>query len=258
VKSLFAFLLALTTVAAAQTPRPTFEVASIKKRDPSVPFIPTRTSPPPPRSTVFNRPNATVASLILFAYDLRAFQLVGGPDWISHDTFEISARAPVEVTSDEMRPMVRSLLEDRFDLVVRKEQRQMRYQALVIARSDGRLGPKLTQCGGSPKPVRIPRGGLVMRGCSSVSAIRNAASGILRTPVIDKTGLAGMWHHELVFLDPEISAPSQTAGSQPPIIEPDLVSFSTALQEQLGLRLEPAEGPVDVVVIESVQLPTEN
>ena len=233
----------------AQAPRPAFEVASVKKRDQPASIPPTKT---PPLSPVFYSPNATVASLILFAYNLRDFELVGGPEWMRRDQFEVNARAAAEVSDDQKRLMVQSLLEDRFTLVVRKERQDMRYSELVLARSDGRVGPKLTACGNPeapPTPVRIPRGGMVMGArCAAISQIARLAAGMLRMPVVDRTGLTGMWGYELVYLDPG------TWGSAEP--EPQLTAFPTALQEQLGLKLEAVRGPVDVLVVESVEQPT--
>src|SRR5688572_9281747 len=162
----------------AQTLKPTFEVASIKKRDQPAPFSPSRT---PPRSATFYIANATVASLVQFAYNIRDFELIGGPDWIRRNLFEINARAAAEVSLDEMRPMVQSLLRDRFSLLVRAEQREMRFSTLVLARDDGRVGPKLTACGdpnAAPTPVLVPRGGRVyVNRCASMSVITNLASG---------------------------------------------------------------------------------
>jgi uncharacterized protein (TIGR03435 family) len=87
-----------------------------------------------------------------------------------------------------------------------------------------------------------------------MSVIVNLAAGILRMPVVDKTGLTGMWRHELVFADPQPIPP----GAARDLADPNLPSFSTALQEQLGLKLESGTGPVDVLVVDSVQQPTEN
>ena len=240
----------------AQTTKPTFEVASVKKRNQPAPFVPTRT---PPGSPVFYMANATVASLIQFAYNVRDSQVIGGPDWIRKDQFEINARAAAEVSNDEKRPMVQSLLEERFRLVLRKEQRETQFAALVVGREDGRLGPTLTKCTdpNAPLPkVLIPRGGRAsVRPCAAISDIVNLASGILGILVLDKTGLTGMWRYELVFAESQpLPAPVGRDLGEPA----NLPSFSIALQEQLGLRLESTRGSADVLVVESVQQPAEN
>jgi uncharacterized protein (TIGR03435 family) len=240
--------LALGDVAlSAQAPRPSFEVASIKKQD-------ERIIPPGPQTgrsslVTFYRMNATVASLVQFAYDIRAFQVIGGPDWARKDYFEINARPANEAAPERMRLMVQSLLEDRFKLVVRREQREMRTSALVLAREDRRLGPKLQPCTNpdrqpEPRPVRVPRGSWVENlRCVPISAVVKMAGGITEGPVEDKTGLTGLWTLELSYA-------TEAEAEAPP--------FQTALQDQLGLKLESTRGPVDVMVIASVQQPTEN
>src|SRR5262245_50991120 len=202
--------LVMTLVAqVAQEPSgPRFEVASIKKRDRSARPAPLRTLP---QSAVFNWESTSVASLIYFAHNILDFELAGGPDWIREDLFEINARAAGEASIDERRRMVQSLLEDRFRLVLHKEQREMRVSRLVLARNDGRLGSELTKCGDpsvKSTPLVWPRGGSVsVLPCAPISAIADLASRIMRMRVVDKTGLPGMWRHELVFADPNISVP---------------------------------------------------
>jgi len=234
----------LAVTLSAQAPRPSFEVASIKNVDRPGSIPPAKGSP-----LDFYRPAATVASLIQFAYDIRDFELIGGPDWMRRDQFEVRARAAAAVSDNEKRPMVQSLLEDRFKLVIRRERQEMRFSALVLARRDGRVGPKLTACRtpeGPSTPVRYPRGGNLATGrCAPVSQIARTVAVTLRMPIVDKTGLTGMWSYELAYLDPSAREP-----------EPQLTAFTTALEEQLGLKLESARGPVDVLVVESVQQPT--
>jgi uncharacterized protein (TIGR03435 family) len=234
-----------------QAPKPAFEVASVKRRDPAAGFTPFRT---PPVSARFYRPATTVASLILFAYELHDAQLIGGPDWIRNDQFEIDAKAAAPVRVEEQRSMVRSLLGERFRLVVHSEQRELRFSALVLARNDGRPGPNLTKCGeaeGPWTPRLLPRGAAFSAlACAPISDIVRVLSRGQQAPVVDKTGLTGTWLHWLVYLDPALP-PSAVA-------DPDLASFPVALQEQLGLKLEPGRGPLDVLVVDSVEPPTEN
>jgi uncharacterized protein (TIGR03435 family) len=118
-----------------------FEVASVKMREGQ-----SRPSPPPSAMSLLGRGGVfhadfTVASLVQFAYDLRDFQVLGGPDWIRQDGFEINARAGFDPTPEQVRLMVRSLLKERFRLTTHSERRDMRFLALVLARDDRRLGP---------------------------------------------------------------------------------------------------------------------
>jgi uncharacterized protein (TIGR03435 family) len=251
--------LSMAVTLSAQTSKPTFEVVSVKKLDQPAPFSPTRM---PPRSAAFYMSNATVASLIQFAHNVRDFELIGGPDWIHRDQFEMNARAAAEVPTDETRLMVQSLLEERFRLIVRKEQREMRFFALVLDRDDGRLGPGLTKCdeSASAKKVPVPRAGRVSYvRCASVSAVASLAAAILRAPVVDRTALTGLWDHVLVFeVNPGTTVSAASADSQRAAVDPNLASFPAALQEQLGLKLNTMVGPVDVLVVDSVPHPTEN
>ena len=239
--------LGLIVTLSAQAPRPTFEVASIKKQAALIPPSgPGATAPP---SLAFRSRNATVASLTQFAYGVSFFQVVGGPDWARKDLFDIDARAAGEVPPEQMRLMVRSLLEDRFKLIVRREQREMKTSVLMLARQDGRLGPDLQQCTDPDKQpeersVRMPRGGRVSyQRCVPFATIARLAAGVLAGPVEDKTGLAGLWTYALSYA-------TEVVSEAPP--------FQTALQDQLGLKVEATRGLVDVIVIDSVQQPTEN
>src|SRR5687768_6575078 len=133
----------LAVTLSAQAPRPAFEVVSVKKLAQRVAPSPSQAST---QSAALYFANVTVAGLVQYAYNVRDFALVGGPDWISRDLFEVNARAATEVSPDEKRLMVQSLLADRFKLVVRRDKQEMGFSQLVLARSDGRLGPNFTDC----------------------------------------------------------------------------------------------------------------
>jgi uncharacterized protein (TIGR03435 family) len=246
----------------AQTSKPTFAVASVKKQPAQIP--PSRPPSGTTQSTTaaFRRLNATVVSLVRFAYGIMDFQVIGGPEWAREDLFEINARAGGPATSEQMQPMVQSLLEDRFKLVVRREQREMRTSALVLARDDGRLGPQVEKCDDPanlppPKPIRVPPGASLPYSvrCGPISNVASLASALLKMPVVDRSGVTGLWTYTLVFLQLE---------PLPPGLLRDLADrenvppFATALRDQLGLKLESGRGPVDVLVIDSVQQPTPN
>jgi uncharacterized protein (TIGR03435 family) len=247
--------IALAVTLSAQAPRPAFEVASVKKLAQRIAQSPSQAYT---RSAALYFANVTVAGLVQYAYDVRDFALVGGPDWTRQDLFEVNARAAAEVSADEKRLMVQSLLADRFKLVVRKDKQEMEFSQLVLARSDGRLGPNFTDCPDpnvkSPPP-RAPRGGMLwVVTCGTTADLVQIASINLRTPVVDKTGLTGRWHVEITFIDPR--RPPSAGGAPAADIDPNLTEMRTALQEQLGLKLESARGPVDVLVVESVEQPT--
>jgi uncharacterized protein (TIGR03435 family) len=257
---------------AAQQPKPRFEVASVKpQHDPTMrigpdgPTFMVRFRP----GGVFNPTHATVENLLIFAYDLKPNRYTGGPAWTREERFEITATAGFDAPADQIRLMVQSLLEDRFKLVAHVEPREMRYQALVRARPDGPLGPGLVtmdRCDAAtvielrrtrPDKYPPPMGNGMISSCapSGVSTLAEMIALGLETPVVDETGLQGSFYFSLrsdfrIFPVPASLGASKT--------DPNLPALSTALAEQLGLRLESRRGPVDVLVIDSVQQPTEN
>jgi uncharacterized protein (TIGR03435 family) len=249
---------------AAQQPTPRFEVASIKRVESPRPSL-----APIPRALPggqFRADMATVDSLLWFAYGVRQDLVVGGPDWARRDRFEISARAETEVPADQIKLMVRSLLEDRFRLAVHVEPREMRYQALVRARPDGSPGPgleRLDECSPAvvielrrkfPEKYPMPTAGAISA-CSSkgLGDLATLLTMGLGTPVIDASGLTDSYYFTIRSqFSPAAALTGRTFD------DPNLPALSTALDEQLGLKLESRRGPVDVLVIDSVQEPTEN
>jgi uncharacterized protein (TIGR03435 family) len=139
--------------------------------------------------------------LILSAFDLTPVQLVGAPDWASTDRFDITATAGHDARGDEIRLMLQSLLGDPFHLTLLKEQREMPVHELVLARADGRLGPRLVQVSSEDEcrtaPPKLPQrpatgnGTALAGGCGSMSQLARVAFPALQTAVVDKTGLTG-------------------------------------------------------------------
>ena len=210
--------------------------------------------------------NLTVAGLILSAYPTKVSDLVGAPPWVASERFDVDARATFEPTPEQERMMLRALLADRFKLAAHYEVQERPIYNLVVARADRRFGPQLrridldcatykpqipTRGTPEPKAADIPTCGYRMSGASTtltitsggrnMQSLADAISNAAGRPIFDKTGLTGYYAFTLEFM----------GGT-------DGVSIFTALQEQLGLRLEPARGPVDVVVIDRIERPTEN
>ena len=259
-----ALLCMLAVGAAAQQPAasPAFEVASVKLwRPPTTPVTSIGVTATPPGSDRFNR-TSTVAALMVYAYDVGNHQVIGGPDWLRTERYEIAARAGRAVSQPELRAMVKTLLADRFKLRVKTETREMPIFELRLARSDGRVGPNLHDCSNAndkegistpEKPFIAPRNGSVATAdCpNGLTYLVTLASRQLQATVVDKTGLKGQWRFN-VYYGSELSIP----GIPPEPPNPNLPSFAAALQEQLGLRLERTRGPVEVVMIDSVERPT--
>jgi len=233
----------------------TFEVASIKRHTSVDGDGGVRIDP----GGRFQATNTAVFVLIAVAYGetmnaLRPSQIVEAPGWLQADRYDIVAKAanPADMDNfDKTRRLLRNLLEDRFKLRVRREQREMPIYALVRARADGALGPNLKQ---SVADCVAPSSGCGFRGGGPRNRIQGDAvpMGILTQLlnsatdriVVDRTGLKGGFQIDLEY------SPDQTATDKP--------SIFTAVQEQLGLKLEATRGSVDVVVIDRVERPTED
>jgi uncharacterized protein (TIGR03435 family) len=253
--------LLVASLAAQQQLR--FEVASVKRAGSprfSAAIVP-RAFP----GGRFNADSATVKDLVWFSYGVRHDLIVGGPDWAGQDRFEISAKAETDAPPDQIKLMVRSLLEDRFKLVTHVEQREMRFLALVRARPNGPLGPgliRIDECSPAivnelrrkfPEKYPAPIGGMI-GGCSSkgLGDLAQYLSLGQDIPVIDATGLTDSFYFNLRS---QFTGLSRLTGRE---TDPNLPALSTALDEQLGVKLEPRRGPVEVRVIDSAQEPEEN
>src|SRR5688572_6631118 len=247
----------------AQTPIATsvdvaFEVASVRPNNSGA--VNSSTSG---RGGSFTATNVTAHQLIIYAYRLRPFQLASGPRWIGSDRFDIQARPP-EIAKPDNPAMTRALLRDRFKLVAHTETRQEQVYALVLARPDGRLGPQLkpsTQnCAAAQPGAASPCGtntsvndtvGRMTGTGQSMEALVNALGGFgLSRMVLDRTGLKGQFDFELRWTPDNLRAAAGQAQAN------DAPSIFAALHEQLGLRLESQRGPVEFVVIDSIERPT--
>lgn len=226
--------------------------------------------------------NMPLRPLITFAYQLAGYQLVGGPAWLDAARFDISAKmddaqreTPQAVPGTAPAPFqlaLRALLADRFKLRVHRETRDMDIYALVMLKP-GMPGPALkptTQdCAaaaaaaqrGAPPPAPGSRGpfcgiqggsGRIRFGGLPASQIAQALSLPSGRMVVDRTGLGGSWDFELTF------AVEARGGPDVPAADQNVPNFFTAVQEQLGLKLESTKGPVDVVVIDGIEMPADD
>jgi uncharacterized protein (TIGR03435 family) len=265
-------------------PRPRFEVASIKQNlsDDRRSF----SAQPGGRLVVTN---TAVKDLIAAAFGMADIQaliperILGGPQWIASERYNINAKASTEFQFAPGGPpreallMLRSLLEERFKLVSHREVREMPIFELVIARADRALGPGLRKASidcdalfaggraaapppsprqpGEPPPCRLI-GGPARTIASAVTMQQLAAnlSNHLERFVVDKTGLTERFDFNLGWTPERLPAGAPPPGVPP--VDPNGPPLVTALQEQLGLKVQPARGPVDVLVIDSVDRPT--
>ena len=262
-----AVLCALTLTGAAQQ-APRFDVASVK---PNQGTSGTSTWGLLP-SGRFVATNSSLRLLIQNAYELSRNRLLGGPGWIDMERFDILGSAPEGTPEARMLTMLQTLLADRFKLVLRREAREMAAYSLVIAQNDGRIHKALVRSAdcealrnrlkpeagktGDPRcswwVMRQPGTSVstYQSGGVDLNEFANILASYVGRPVIDRTGLEGMFAFELSWL--------QESQATAPASATDAPSLFTALQEQLGLKLEPSRGPVEVFVIESVERPTPN
>lgn len=216
----------------------------------------------------FPATNTPPLNLVQTAYGFEPYRILGAPDWSRSERYDVTTTGEGRIPPEQMRERMRSLLVDRFGLIAHTEMREMQTYALLRARADQQLGPNLKpwtiDCktykppAGDPAPVRTvddlarvrPCGmsggtGLLVAGGRPIAVLVSNLAGDLRTPVTDHTGLTG---------DFEISL----RWNPDPARDSEFPSLFTALQEQLGLKLESRRESIEVLVIDRLQRPTDN
>ena len=259
-------------VQAQPTTGPAFEVASVKPNrsgdgGTSFQMLP---------GGRFVAINATARALLQATYQFNylPFQVVGGPDWIDREHFDIEGRAAASASITEIDAMIRTLLATRFKLTYAKETREQPVYHLTALRPGGRPGPQLRQaatpCDSRPVPLDAPPpvptwdaprrcGARFTRGKNGqriegigvpLDELARRLSQPTRRIVTNRTRLEGLYDFELEYTPDADRQADASADTDVPLF--------TALQDQLGLRLESARGPVDVLVIQSAKRPEEN
>ncbi len=238
----------------AQTPGPlTFEVASIKPSDPNRPDTGLHRS-----NAKFAATNHTLKRLIAFAYDVELFQISGGPAWVNSEGYDVTAKTPDDVAHhkglDDDKVMVQALLSDRFKLTLHNESRELPIYALVIGKNGSKLEIAKPQNGSSDVRGR-GRTQFIFTNVP-LSSLVHVLSQRLGRPVVDRTGLTAHYDFKLEWSPDQTSSDSRDSVSSAP--DPAGPTLFTAIQEQLGLRLEAQKGPVQIFVIDHVERPSEN
>jgi uncharacterized protein (TIGR03435 family) len=298
----------------AQSQSPSFDAVSVKRNVTGGAGMQMRIGP-----AQVSASNVPVRQLIRQAYQLQEFQIVGGPDWVSSDRFDIEGRfdPTVQMPGFEgparLQSMLKNLLLDRFKLVAHTENRELPIYALTLARTDGRLGPQMkpsaVDCAaltnargrvaappdgarGGPPPDGRGRGGpapadgrgtppppgtavslgerpqcggrggfgQLIAGAVTMAQLASQLSQLTSRVVIDRTGLTGGYDLDLKWTPAPDQLPQgpPPPGVEPPAIDPNGPSLFTALQEQLGLKLDAQRGPVTVLVVDRIEPPAEN
>lgn len=238
---------AVGSVAHAQLSTPSFEVATIK---------PNKSGEQGGGSgfegSTYRGTNVSLLRLIRLAY-APIQEFVGGTGWIDSERYDILAKAEGQPNRQQMQLMLRSLLADRFKLVVHKETREKPAFALVLARADGKLGPGLRPSEVDCSPGnrdKAPKGACGFRAAQGIISSRSATMEMLAGEliltgrlVVDRTGLKGAYEFDLRWTPDEFQTSSE---------------LIVALREQLGLKLEPIRAPVEVIVIDQAERASEN
>jgi uncharacterized protein (TIGR03435 family) len=276
---LFVFAVAPTTVpaayaqatlvptppASASAPAPVFDVAAIRvnKSDPSARSHIISSS----SNGHFRAINVTLKSLLQSAYAIPDTRVVGGPTWLDSTKFDIDATADPAV-DEQMRnlpsaegrlrkqAMLQALLVDRFQMKVHQESRELPIYALVLAKD----GPKFKPSQINGTTVNARRGEISVSGSDdTVGLLADELARYFGRVVVNQTGLHDRYELDLKWT-PEEPVASQPGASGPTTSTADssLPSIFTAIQEQLGLKLESQKGPVSVLVLDHVEMPSEN
>jgi uncharacterized protein (TIGR03435 family) len=205
----------------------------------------------------------TVKILIQQAYAVRDFQITGGPNWLGSDRYDIMAKPETAVSGDQVKTMVQGLLASRFQLKFHRETKELQTYALVVAKGGSKLKASEMAASGDGRgggQMRIGRGQFLADG-ATISGLVDRLGDVLGRSVIDKTGLTGNYDIKLEWTPDEneggMMRVVQGRGDQPPDA-PTGPSLMTALQEQLGLKLESTKGPVALLVIDHVEKASEN
>jgi uncharacterized protein (TIGR03435 family) len=262
--SAFRLVLSAALVSAlgpAQTPPKEFDVATIKPNAANDNRFMIRPLP----GGGLTITGVPLRMLIMEAYDIRAFQVSGGPGWMSTERWDIEARAEGvqgQLPINQEHLMLQALITDRFHLEVHHETKEMTIYALVVGKNGSKL---MAHTGEPPRPgewLRVRHGTLTVKQGGIATLVRQLTLQLGRQ-VIDKTGLTGEYDFTLEWTPepgqggPEaIGLPPDTRLPPPP--DSNGPSIFTALQEQLGLRLDAQKGSVDIIVVDRAEKPGEN
>ncbi len=263
-----------------------YDVASIKRFIPGGPLILNGFHPfvETPDGLVVR--TATVKMLILRAYGVDAYQITGGPDWLNSERYDIDAKFD-GATADELQKlgpterilarqrMLQTILSERFNLTIHRDTKEFQVYSLVVAKNGPKVkevklddvDPSKPKTGPAPGSAQMTSGaaGGQMRGFASpLSNLTSMLTNYLHRPVIDRTGLTGIYDYTLRWTsdDGQSQSSSSIQGGSPsglPSTDPSGgASLLTAIQEQLGLKLESAKSPIELTVIDHVERPSGN
>lgn len=239
---LLTFLGAVLGLAQTATPKPAFEVAAIKPSTADA-----GSSGSHSRNGRLTIDNMTLKQLVMWAYAVQDYQLSGGPNWLSADRFNIDAKAEDKVAGEDLRLMMQTMLADRFQLAIHREKKEMTAYALVVAKS----GLKIKPTEGTGSNTNTNNGKLKAQH-ASMQKLAEILARQLGRPVVDETHVVGGFDFTLEWSnDRQQRAAVENGTNEGPTI-------FTALPEQLGLKLEARKVPVEILVVDRAEHPSEN
>jgi len=232
---------------------PRFEVASVKQAKAG--NIGGSQDPTPGRLIRLGIP---MQALIQYAFRAPRYQLSGGPKWLESERYDIVATMPANTTQAALRLMMLDLLQERFHLATHREKKEIPIYALTLSRT----GPKfqIEKREKRDGDGRIGGGGPGRAGGIKVSAfdLAELLSDYVDRPVLDETGIEGLFDFKLIWTPDETQRELSPAEQHAPV-DPNGASILAAIQEQLGLRLVPQKGSIDMLIIDHVdRAPSEN
>lgn len=234
--------------------RPEFEVASVRLHEGIITAV-GGLDISGSRVTV---PASTVADLVANAYGIKDYQLAGAAEWMRSDRYDIVAAAGGGTpTPDQARQMLQSLLANRFQLKIHRETRELPVYALVV----GNTGPRLKENAAGSGIVKFNRKGRDVELTFTGTPVDSLAAQLPRMPGVDRpvlneTGLSGKYDFQLTLTDFQLSMNAEKSGI--PAADSEGASVFTALQDQLGLKLESRKAAVEILIIDHADKPSEN
>jgi uncharacterized protein (TIGR03435 family) len=241
--------------------KPEFEVATIKPSDPNRRGWGITVN----RSGMLNTLNTNLSDLIKFAYDMHPKQVIGAPAWVDSEKFDISAKPNVAgmPSVNQMKAMLQILLADRFSLKFHHEKKELSVYAITVAKG----GEKIKKEENSTLPIPgfggMPQRGFNVRNGTIAEFASVMQAQFMEQPVVDQTGLGDTRYSFVLKWTPDPSQRTGFGGGPPPDVAPPAPDDAppdlfAAMQQQLGLKMGMTKAPVDVMVIDKIDKPSEN
>jgi uncharacterized protein (TIGR03435 family) len=247
--TLIGLVLTGTVGSALLAQSPAFEVATVKIH----PLGDNGMGSPDFKNGTFTARNVPMRSLLRAAYGLSDLQIIG-PDWLNSDRYDVVAKSPEDVPEGDLMPMLQTLLKERFRLAVHREMKEMPVFDMVVAKGGLKiwLFDPAHPVVKPPLPANVTSAMTASNGVFTMPQLATHLTAAAGRPVLDRTGLEGRYGFFLFWTMLSADSADATAGSGPP-------DFFAAVEQQLGLRLEPKKESIGILVVDHAErVPTEN